>query len=831
MADIKVRDLTDTSSVALDNQIMVLTNDEQNQVQNITVENLLTNVLSSDNGNVLEQGTDGKLYVETPENITGDLADLSTINKTSLVNAINEVDSDITDEATTRANADNNLQSQIDAITSASDVTDIVGTYAQLQAYDTTGLPDNSIIKVLQDESRQDETTYYRWVITGGVGAWVLIGEEGPYYTKSQADSLFATQQTTGNLASLDTSDKTSLVNAINELSSVLDPTQTADYINNSKAVESGAISSNSIILSNVIKYAHSSFDRSKFTVVGSPTITDDGIASGFSTSNYLKTPITMAQLKDKSWEVSTKWVNKGVLASANSDGDPLVTLGTADYVSLRSGISINELNSSKGIYFFCNCGNPDEETTTGQNSRANKSYAQSGMPDWAIATMKFDINSGTYYFYIEDSFNPTKTLIGTYIPSTVSKQLASVYNDSSSYISCGRDVARYVKNAIDLKQFSITVDGVEVFSGNKTGLDVIKPDDYEVVGSPTISADGVIVNTTSANGYIKTPVNLISGSSSLIEYYFRVKLNSISHSDNNEWGLLNGYGFRLFQGKDGYLQYRGGTPDAFIGPALSNSRYSEGETLDFYIAQTATSLYTKITNVDRNTVYESTNNNLTFTLNPSTSVQLLTFYSSNSYINQNCSMDLNYFKIYVDGNLVYQPCLKIPYTKGSEQYGGKYVNAQYLPRVKDAYEQGLANDYFTLDEVNGTYTLPMGNLYGMIENKVDKHNLVEVPAVIISTYQNGTSWYNLYSNGFCEQGGYHSTISTSNTWVKVSLLKTYKDKSYSAIAVNSGDSTNTAQVKVGNSSINDVDGFYICVSASSGAFWRTSGYLAEGEY
>lgn len=106
---------------------------------------------------------------------------------------------DISNEATARENADINLQRQIDAITSASDVTDIVGTYAELQAYDTSSLPNNSIIKVIQDESRDDETTYYRWVITGGVGSWVLIGEEGPYYTKSQADSTFVPQTRTIN--------------------------------------------------------------------------------------------------------------------------------------------------------------------------------------------------------------------------------------------------------------------------------------------------------------------------------------------------------------------------------------------------------------------------------------------------------------------------------------------------------------------------------------------------------------------------------------------------------------------------------------------------------
>ena len=118
---------------------------------------------------------------------------------TRITSEVSTLNTAIQSEVTNRQNADNNLQSQIDAITASSDVTDIVGTYAQLQAYDTTGLAPNSIIKVLQDENQNDETTYYRWVITDGVGSWVLIGEEGPYYTKSQADSTFVPQTRTVN--------------------------------------------------------------------------------------------------------------------------------------------------------------------------------------------------------------------------------------------------------------------------------------------------------------------------------------------------------------------------------------------------------------------------------------------------------------------------------------------------------------------------------------------------------------------------------------------------------------------------------------------------------
>lgn len=94
-------------------------------------------------------------------------------------------------EATTRQASDNGLQNQIDAITVSSDVTDIVGTYADLQNYDTSGLYPNSIIKVLQDSTHSNALSYYRWVVVSDVGSWVYIGSEGPFYTKGEADLLY----------------------------------------------------------------------------------------------------------------------------------------------------------------------------------------------------------------------------------------------------------------------------------------------------------------------------------------------------------------------------------------------------------------------------------------------------------------------------------------------------------------------------------------------------------------------------------------------------------------------------------------------------------------
>lgn len=102
---------------------------------------------------------------------------------------------DVTDEATIRENSDANLQGQIDALTVSSDVIDVLGTYQDLQNYDTSHVKANDIIKVLQDSTHNNSMSYYRWEITDHVGSWVYVGSEGPYYTKSEADALLDSKQ------------------------------------------------------------------------------------------------------------------------------------------------------------------------------------------------------------------------------------------------------------------------------------------------------------------------------------------------------------------------------------------------------------------------------------------------------------------------------------------------------------------------------------------------------------------------------------------------------------------------------------------------------------
>lgn len=89
----------------------------------------------------------------------------------------------------------NDLQGQIDALAAASDVVDIVGTHAELLAYDTRDVHDNDIIKVIADETHAGAPSYYRWVISGGAGVWVYVGSESASYTKAEEDALLNQKQ------------------------------------------------------------------------------------------------------------------------------------------------------------------------------------------------------------------------------------------------------------------------------------------------------------------------------------------------------------------------------------------------------------------------------------------------------------------------------------------------------------------------------------------------------------------------------------------------------------------------------------------------------------
>lgn len=71
------------------------------------------------------------------------------------------------------------VEDEVEEMKNNPDVVDIVATYADLQAYDTSKLTDKDVIRVLTDSTHDDESTYYRY--SKQTGQFTYIGTSKQY--------------------------------------------------------------------------------------------------------------------------------------------------------------------------------------------------------------------------------------------------------------------------------------------------------------------------------------------------------------------------------------------------------------------------------------------------------------------------------------------------------------------------------------------------------------------------------------------------------------------------------------------------------------------------
>lgn len=135
-------------------------------------------------GNVYLYSSDG-VPTRVEKNLDSIIAELQR--------ELNDVEEALSEETSAREAADAAIEQEIEDLRNEPDVVDIVGTYADLQAYNTSDLGDKDIIRVLVDETHDDESTYYRWNKTPQT--WTYIGAIDGYYTKDQTDTLLEGKQ------------------------------------------------------------------------------------------------------------------------------------------------------------------------------------------------------------------------------------------------------------------------------------------------------------------------------------------------------------------------------------------------------------------------------------------------------------------------------------------------------------------------------------------------------------------------------------------------------------------------------------------------------------
>lgn len=505
-----------------------------------------------------------------------------------------------------------------------------------------------------------------------------------------------------GKLANLTTTNKNNLVGAINEINNITPNSANKDLSNLSTTGEThftnpslsnlnvtgksrlhalkgysdeGELLTDSEGLNDVQYYAHSTYDNSKFTVSGTPIITTDGVYTG-QPSSVVKFPISITNGQQTVYTL--KYTHK---TSANLQ-------------FILSTIYNNIVNDC--LYIIVDTNNSFMVNIAGT----------------AYTVSNFTlINGQTYNLEIKTDY---KTYVKLNVDGTekYSKTNLSLSYGANNYGFLGNNSAvannRNIIGSIDLKQFSITVDGVPVFSGTKTGIDDVKPVNYTVSGTPTITTDGVASNFRATDNYVYSPVSISTPNS--FEINFNIKTGS-TVADNGILYISESGGLRLVCDCGGsgkmLIRYWNGASTAYVAsdfiPA-TNTEYS----ISLKYSNNTLGLY-----VD-NTLIASTSSYVATALSrinigmASIGSGVVTYFGG--------SIDLNTFKMYVDGKLVYQPCLKIPYFWSKT--GSKVVDSAYRNRVSDMYNQFGYAPYYTLSDSD--FTLPQGELYGMIENKLD---------------------------------------------------------------------------------------------------------------
>lgn len=251
-----------------------------------------------------------------------------------------------------------------------------------------------------------------------------------------------------------------------------------------SSAKETGIINSDTDIYSDILQYAHSTFDKSKFTVVGSVTITDDGLLGTCSINNGVTlNGLTLNDLKGHSWRITGRSIYSG-----NNTAECIFKLSGSSNSNYQAFGSVIVNWSLKQVWVRLKTGEGSsisiEGTKIQHSFNADVKVVDVGLD--------FDIDTGTYSLYFA-SDGATLVKVGEWISTSENKELYYINTASSMFITVGMgsDGEFFNKNLIDLKSISVQVSGQPVFNGNITGTDTYTINEEETQIPYTLSKTG----------------------------------------------------------------------------------------------------------------------------------------------------------------------------------------------------------------------------------------------------------------------------------------------------------------------------------------------------
>lgn len=150
---------------------------------------------------------------------------------------------------------------------------------------------------------------------------------------------------------------------------------------------------------------------------------------------------------------------------------------------------------------------------------------------------------------------------------------------------------------------------------------------------------------------------------------------------------------------------------------------------------------------------------------------------------------------------------------------GGLFLNGSNGNRPY--YFDGSSNSYRLLDVSDKT------SLETSISTKAntDLSNVPSSKGILTESYVNGTSWYRVYSDGWCEQGGFSTGTGNANQVQTITFLKNFADTNFYFNGAQFAGSINANYLNFITESGRNVSD--ITLLGSVNRYWQACGYIS----
>ncbi len=592
------------------------------------------------------------------------------------------------------------------------------------------------------------------------------------------------------------------------------------DKINQSKALTTGNISNDADVYSTILERAHSTFNLSKFELVGTPTISDDGVASGFSAANYL-TIANLASAPQDSLIISMKFTP--------------VQNTTDDRYQCLFAICTDDL--SKRIYLYVNTTGTSVILNVNGTTITTGAVNTNSINTAKVVWNKVDNIQGKFSLYVNDD------LIGAQEFNT--SDIIFTNNFNIGFLGLSANTTNY--GSIDLKSVAIWSDGVPVFNGNETGTDTYIIDGEEVEIPYTLSKTGSKIADAAYRDRVQ---DLYEQTGEALYYTIDEENQNFTLPMADIYGMIE-------NSRKGAMPV--GTIFAHTCAAdfvPENSLPCDGSE---YTSSQFSSLYT-------NWLVDGKLNTCTYTEYQSD----ITAYGKCAKFGLDTTNQKFKVPTIPDGTIIQQAMSDdelgksynagLPNIEGS--HGGLEGSTFYTSgafSIKDTTQRaggssGSGDCYVSFDASlsNSTYgnsdtvqpeavalryfvvvatgaisqsAMDWSQWATGLQGKLNTDHSNDTKPYITETYVNETSGYLVYSNGYCEQWG---QVTTTNTSYTLSFIKSFSNLNYimSGAMINASyNKDNTANLAFNKTSTSGCE-VYGSIN-KSGFYWQARGYIS----